>query len=68
MKEVRDGALDTAEALQDLDKQMLEYYSDTLDMVSEEIEKFTNRIDNLSSALEHYLKVMDLLGKNKNYD
>lgn len=68
MKEVRDGALDTAEALQDLDKQMLEYYSDTLDMVSEEIEKFTNRIDNLSSAFEHYLKVMDLLGKNKNYD
>ena len=68
MKEVRDGALDTAEALQDLDEQMLEYYSDTLDMVSEEIEKFTSRIDNLSSALNHYLKVMDLLGKDKSYD
>lgn len=68
MGDLRDGALDTAEAIKELDEQMLEYYSDTLSMVSEEISKYTNGIDSVSSSLEHYLSIMDLLGKSKEYD
>lgn len=68
LKEVSDGALDSAKSLKDLDDQMLAYYGETLDMVQEQLDKYTDRIDNVSSSLEHYLKIMDLLGKNKEYD
>ncbi len=68
LQDVRDGALEAADALQSLDEQMVEYYSDTLADMQEEIDKYTDRIDNLSGSLEHYSKVMELLGKSKNYD
>ena len=46
LQKAYDGMLENLEALQELDKQMMHYYGDTLDMVTEEIDKYT-------SVLEH---------------
>lgn len=67
LEDVYEGALDAADTLQDLDEQMLEYYSDTLSSGAEELDKYAERIDNVVSGLNHYLTVMDLIGKNKSY-
>lgn len=68
LKDVSKGALTSAESLYELDQATIKYYSETLDMVQEQLDKYTNRINNISSSLEHYLKIMNLLDKNKEYE
>jgi hypothetical protein len=46
---------------------MKDYYGNTLDMVLEEISKYTNQMDNLTTALEHYKTILELTGKENNY-
>lgn len=68
LQKVFEDALETAEELADHDAEMLEYYADTLDMAQEKIETFTDQINRLSTSLEHYNSVMELLGKNRDYE
>lgn len=68
LQKVFEDALESAEELADHDAEMLEYYADTLDMAQEKIETFTDQIDRLSTSLEHYNSVMELLGKNRDYE
>lgn len=68
LEEIRAGLLDNLQAIQDLDKEMLEYYGNTLKMASEEIDKYTERMEHQTSVLEHYGNMMEILGKEMDYD
>ena len=68
MQEEYDSIFDNVEALQELDEQMKEYYGNTLDMAIEEISKYTNHMDSLTSVLDHYKSILELTGRGQNYD
>jgi len=55
------------EALNELDKTMMEYYGETLAAGAEELAKYTDRMSHLTSILSHYASVMDILGKQQDY-
>ena len=68
LKEVRDGYYENLEALIELDKQMMHYLEDTLNAASEELSTFTDHMEHLTDVFDHYLNLMDILGKSKDYD
>ena len=59
--------MDNLSSLNELDKQMLNYYGDTLAMAGEELVKYTSRMEHQSSVLEHYQSILELTGKKTNY-
>lgn len=63
-----DGILSQLEALQDLDKQTLEYYGNTLALAQNELDKYTSKMDHLTNILDHYKSILSLLGKETDYD
>lgn len=63
-----DNILDNLNALQDLDKEMLEYYGNTIDLANDELSKYTDHMEHLTSVLDHYRSIITLLGKDKDYD
>ena len=68
LKEVREGYYDNLEALIELDKAMMHYYGDTLDAASEELSSFTDHMEHITSVFDHYMNLMEILGKQKEYD
>lgn len=68
LKNVRDGYYEQLEALNELDKTMLHYYEDTLSAASEELDDYTDHMEHLTGVFDHYLNLMDLLGKQKDFD
>ena len=68
IKEVRDGIYEQLEALIELDDQMMHYYEDTLSAANEELSKYTDHMEHLTGVFDHYLNLMDILGKSKDYD
>lgn len=68
LEEIRSGLLDNLEAIQELDQAMLEYYSNTLSMANEEIDKYVKRMEHQTSILEHYGNIMEILGKEMDYE
>lgn len=68
LQDVYDNTLDNLNALQDLDKEMLEYYGNTIDLANDELSKYTNHMEHLTSVLDHYRSIITLLGKDKDYD
>ena len=67
LQEVRDGMYSELGALQELDKEMMNYYGETLSAANEEIGKYTDRMDSLNSVLDHYQSLMTLIGKETDY-
>ena len=67
LREVSDGIYENLEALNDLDKTMMEYYGNTLTAANEELDKFIERMSHSAGILEHYSSIMDLLGKSSDY-
>lgn len=67
LKQVQDGTYENLEALLELDKSMMEYYGNTLDLAGEEIAKYTDQMEHATSVLEHYANIMETLGKSTNY-
>ena len=67
MKEVRSGMYDNLSSLQELDKSMMEYYGNTLDMAAEEIAKYTDRMDHQTAVLDHYSSLLEIMGKSNDY-
>lgn len=68
LKEVRDGYYENLEALIALDKEMMHYLEDTLSAASEEVAEFTDHMEHLTGVFDHYMNLMDILGKSKDYD
>ena len=68
LQDVYDNTLDNLNALQDLDKEMLEYYGNTIDLANDELSKYIDHMEHLTSVLDHYRSIITLLGKDKDYD
>lgn len=66
MKESYSAILDNLTALNDLDKEMLHYYEDTLAAASEELAYYTNQMEHLTNVLDHYRNIVKLV--NGEYD
>jgi hypothetical protein len=47
-----------------LSDSLIEYYSNALAKASEEIAKYTDRMDAMNSTLEHYKTLLDLVGES----
>ena len=67
LREVQEGTLNNLQALNDLDKSMMEYYGNTLAMAGEEIAKYTDRMEHQTSVLDHYQSLMETMGKSTDY-
>lgn len=67
MKDVNSGLLDNMNALIDLDREMLEYYENTLDKAEDKLGDFTEQLEHQMSILEHYQNVLGLIGKEQDY-
>lgn len=68
LQDVYDNTLNNLNALQDLDKEMLEYYGNTIDLANDELSKYTDHMEHLTNVLDHYRSIITLLGKDKEYD
>ena len=68
LKASRDAIYEQLEALTSLDKEMLEYYGNTLAKANEEIGKYISKMDNLNDVLEHYSSILKLVGRKKDYE
>ena len=67
LKEAKSGIIENLQALQELDKSMIEYYGNTLDMAAEEIAKYTDRMDHQTAVLDHYSSLLEIMGKSNDY-
>lgn len=63
---VRDGIYEQLNALTEYDKQMKEFYGDTLQKAQDEIGKYTDQMESLTDTLEHYKNLVELI--NGEYD
>jgi hypothetical protein len=52
----------------DLDKEMMHYYEDTLSAASEELAEYTDHMEHLTGVFDHYVNLMEILGKQKDYN
>lgn len=68
LKQVRDGIYEQLEALNELDKQMLHYYEDTLSAATDELADHTDHMEHLTSVFEHYQNLLSIIGKSKDYE
>lgn len=68
LKETFNGYLDNLEALQDLDKEMQHYYEDTLSTGAEELAIYTDRMEHLTSVLDHYQNIVTMMNGEMDFD
>lgn len=68
LKEAYNGILDELSALNELDDEMKHYYEDTLDAASEELSKYTGRLEHLTEVLGHYKNLIELVNGEYDYE
>lgn len=68
LKNARDAIYEQLEALNELDKQMLHYYEDTLSAATDELADHTDHMEHLTSVLEHYQNLLSIIGRSKDYE
>jgi hypothetical protein len=67
MKEARSAIYENLEAIQELSKEMQEYYGKTLDAFGEKIDENIGRMESMTSVLDHYKNIIGILGKEQDY-
>ena len=68
LEEVRAGIRDNLSSIVELDKTMMEYYGETVAMAQEELAKYTDQMEHHVAVLEHYRNMMNLLGKETDFN
>ena len=68
LKNAEDAIYEQLEALNELDQTMLTYYGETIDAANEELDDHTDHLEHLTSVFDHYMNLMDILGKSKDYE
>ena len=68
LKESYSAIYDQLSALNELDKDMQAYYGDTVDAAKDELATYTDRMEHLTSVLDHYQNLLELTGRQKDYD
>ena len=67
MQEIYDSIYENLGSIEELDKAMKNYYGDTLAAAGEEIGKYTERMEHLTSVLSQYKTILEFTGKSTNY-
>jgi hypothetical protein len=47
---------------------MISYYGDTLAKAAEELSQFTDMMDHHNDVLDHYMSLMEIMGKSKDFE
>ena len=68
LRKVRDGVIENLNSLHELDDSMMSYYENTLAMGVEELAEYTTTMEHQTSVLEHYSNVLNILGKQQDYE
>jgi hypothetical protein len=68
LNQVEAGLQSEIQALQDLNEQSLNYYGNTLAKGNEEIDKSVSKMDRSTGVFDHYIDLMEILGKSKDFD
>ena len=68
LRQAREATLEQLNNLLALDEEMQVFYGETLESTNEELDKYTSRLEHTSNVLDHYLNLVDLLGKSKDYE
>ena len=68
MQKSYDAILDNLSALNNLDKEMMHYYENTLTAAQEEINHYADSLEHLTSVLEHYKNIVELIDGEYNFD
>ena len=68
LQEIYTSLLENLGTLEDLKSEMIDYYSNTLSSVIEELDKYNSRLDTTASLLSHYQSIIEMTGKGSNYD
>lgn len=68
LKDTFEGVMNLEESLNDLDKSMLHYYEDTLSKGNEELAKQLDQMKHLTTVLDHYQKIVNLVNGEYDYD
>jgi hypothetical protein len=68
LKNSRQAIYEQLNAMIELDETMLHYYEDTLSAATEELADHTDHMEHLTGVFDHYINLMNILGKSKNYD
>ena len=67
LQECEDGIYENLQALQELDKAMLDYYGQTLTAAREELAKYTDQMALQSETLSYYQSLLTIMGKQNDY-
>lgn len=67
LKESYSAILDQLTSLNDLDKEMMHYYRDTLDAAADELSYYTDQLEHLNSVLDHYKNLVTLVNGELDY-
>ena len=68
MQESYSAILDQLSALNDLDKEMMHYYEETLAAASEELSFYTDQMEHLTAVLDHYRNIVELVNGEFDYE
>jgi hypothetical protein len=67
LQAVKEQYMENIQAMQELDKEMMDYYGNTLAKAQEELSKYTSQMEHQTSVLEHYKNLIGLMGKSNDY-
>ena len=67
LKEEESKMYDNLQTLQELNDTMMNYYGETLNKAQEELTEYTDKMDNMTSVLDHYRTLLDLTGQSQNF-
>ena len=67
LKEEESKMYDNLQTLQEYDKEMMNYYGETLDKAQEELASYTDKMEHATSVLDHYRSLLDLTGQSQNF-
>lgn len=68
MQQAYDGIIDNLQALNELDREMLHYYENTLSAAKEELDHYASSLEHLTSVLEHYKNIIELVDGEYNFE
>lgn len=68
LKQIQDNALADVDALYEMNTAMKEYYGNSLSEAISKIQEMTATYDKLTSKLQHYQSILNLMGHEQNYE
>ena len=68
LQELQSDILNNLNNINELDKNMISYYGDTLAAAGDELAKFTNLMDHHVDVLDHYSSLLEIMGKSKDWE